>query len=54
MVQWPDWVVITAHIGFVYIREPESMDESNFGYRWWVSRQLNCPMCGVRVWVEIW
>jgi hypothetical protein len=54
MVQWPDKGVTTAHIGFVYIREPESMDESNFGYRWWVSRQLNCQMCGVRVWVEIW
>jgi hypothetical protein len=54
MVQLPDWGFTTAHIGFVYIRESESMDESNFGYRWWVSRQLNCQMCGVRVWVEIW
>jgi hypothetical protein len=53
MVQWPDWGVTTAHIGFEYIREPESMDESNFGYQWWVSRQLSCQMCGVRVWVEI-
>ena len=54
MVQWPDWGVTTVHIGFVYIREPDSMDESNFGYRWGVPKQLNCQMCGVRVWVEIW
>jgi hypothetical protein len=54
MVQWPDWGVTTVHIGFVYIREPDSMDESNFGYRWGVPKQLNCQMYGVRVWVEIW
>jgi hypothetical protein len=48
MVQWPDWGVPSARIGFVYIREPESMDDSNFRHRWWVSRLLNCQMCGVR------
>jgi hypothetical protein len=30
------------------------MDESNFGYRWGVPKQLNCQMCDIRVWVEIW
>jgi hypothetical protein len=54
MAQWPDRGVTTVHIGFVYIREPDSMDESNFGYRWGVPKQLNCQMYGVRVWVEIW
>ena len=53
MVQLPVWGIPSAHIGFVYNRDPDSMDESNFGYRWWVSRQLNGQMCGVRVWVEI-
>ena len=54
MVQFPDWGVTTVLIGFVYIREAESMDESTYGYRWGVPKQLNCQMCGIRVWVEIW
>jgi hypothetical protein len=53
MAQLPDWGVTTVHIGFVNIMEPDLMDESNFGYRWGVPKELNCQMYDVRVWVEI-
>ena len=54
MVQWPEWGATTVFIGFVYIREDDSMDESHFGYRLGVPKQLNCQICGIRVWVEMW